>query len=161
MKDCLLLAESSAFGATAQGLTLSFSRLKRETLSYGHYSASVDEFNDPADWSTSCTTETAVDVLEPLSDVDNPYREYALIFLELAYRIDEWMSSNTNGTLAWVSVSVSLNFPSTQGLTIPEIARQMEIPEQELRRSIEGFRRIAKLDSRDTPRFYWLRARRP
>ena len=118
-------------------------------------------FLDPADWVTSCYEHHPVDDLEPLSGVLNSYREHALTYLRLMLMIDKFMASSRDGVLGWVSVSMVLQFPSTNGLTIPEIASQMEIPEQKLCRSIAGFRKRAGLDSPDTPRFYWLRARRP
>jgi hypothetical protein len=57
----------------------------------GHYPASVDEFNDPAGWDAASSREDPVDILEPLSDIENPYKEYALIHLRLLLRVDEWM----------------------------------------------------------------------
>jgi hypothetical protein len=60
-------------------------------LSSGHYSASVDEFNDPAGWDAASSRADPVDILEPLSDIENPYSEYALIHLRLLWRVDEWM----------------------------------------------------------------------
>ena len=61
-------------------------------LSSGHYSASVDEFNDSAGWDAASSRADPVDILEPLSDIENPDREYSLIHLRLLWRVDEWMA---------------------------------------------------------------------
>ena len=126
--------------------TTALSRGKREILSSGDYSASVDDFNDPANWSTSCTTETAIDILEPLPDVDNPYREKALCCMALLKAVDDFMTASQDPRLAWVGISTTLNLESTRGLAPAELARQMGCSTRALSNSRARFRKLSGLD---------------
>ena len=70
-------------------------------LSYSHHVRTYDfdsqSFNDVAAW--AITTETAMDVLEPLPDEFNSYRAVALGHLRLMLVVDSWMANSTDRVL--------------------------------------------------------------
>jgi len=60
--------------------------------------------------------------------------------------LNVFMSRATDPRLAWVAVSCTLELTSTSKLTEAEIARQIGVSEQSVRRAMNKFTKIANLD---------------
>jgi len=56
------------------------------------------------------------------------------------------MSQERDPRLAWVAVSCTLELTSNHGLAQAEIARQIGVSEQSVRRAMNKFTRLANLD---------------
>jgi hypothetical protein len=110
------------------------------------YSFDEPEFCDPADWNLASYTHHPVDDLEPLPDHSTSYRDAALECLRILASVDRFMSRATDPRLAWVAVSCTLELTSTSKLTEAEIARQIGVSEQSVRRAMNKFMRLANLD---------------
>jgi hypothetical protein len=105
------------------------------------------EFLDPADWNLASYTHHPVDDLEPLPDHQTAYRDAALECMKILRSVDAFMSRATDPRLAWTTVSIAIGLSSTNGLAECEIARQLGVTEQALRRSVGKFTRLANIDS--------------
>jgi hypothetical protein len=105
------------------------------------------EFSDCADWNRASYESHPIDSIEPLPDVVNEYRAVARAFLELFFFVDEFITAATDARLAVVAVAVVLDWPSTRGLTVPEIAEQLECSPATITRACARFREMANLDS--------------
>jgi hypothetical protein len=77
----------------------------------------------------------------------NGYRAAAIYHLGLMYAVDRFIEGSEDARLAVVAVAVVLGWPSAQGLTIGEIARQIGCAPATLTRSITRFKALARLDS--------------
>jgi hypothetical protein len=110
------------------------------------FSFDEPEFLDPADWSLASYLHHPVDDLEPLPDHHTEYRDAALECMKILRSVDVFMSRAGDPRLAWVAVSCTIGLTSTNGLAEREIARQLGVTEQALRRSVGKFVRLANLD---------------
>jgi hypothetical protein len=95
------------------------------------FSFDEPEFLDPADWSLASYLHHPVDDLEPLPDHHTEYRDAALECMKILRSVDVFMSRAGDPRL---------------GLAEREIARQLGVTEQALRRSVGKFVRLANLD---------------
>jgi hypothetical protein len=127
-------------------------------VSHAQHAASVDDFNDPADWSTCLTSETAVDVLEPLPEPVNPYRQAALTHFRVLLAVDAFMTESEDPRLAWISIAVTANLHSVHGRSPGEICSEMGVAEEDLERSVVQFRALAGIAA--DPRAILLRRQR-
>jgi hypothetical protein len=66
--------------------------------------------------------------------------------MKILRSVDVFMSRATDPRLAWVAVSCTLELTSTSKLTEAEIARQIAVSEQSVRRAVGKFMRLANLD---------------
>ena len=113
-----------------------------------HEPAGSDETNDPAGWDrASYTPDLLAELGEPLPDVVNGYRAAALAWLKCMLMIDEFITTAPDARLAVVAVAIVLGWPSTRGLTVPEIARQLGVSTSTIARACNRFREMAGLDS--------------
>ncbi|HXM28553.1 MAG TPA: hypothetical protein VN957_21210 [Chthoniobacterales bacterium] len=104
------------------------------------------EFLDPASWNAASYTHHPVDDLEPIPDHSTFYRDAALECMKILRSVDAFMSRATDPRLAWVAISCTLELTSTSKLTEAEIARQIGVSEQSVRRAMNKFMRLANLD---------------
>jgi hypothetical protein len=104
------------------------------------------EFQDPADWDLASYTYHPVDDLEPLPDYSTSYRDAALECMKILRSFDVFMSRATDPRLAWIAVSCAIGLTSTSKLTEAEIARQIGVSEQSVRRAMNKFTKLANLD---------------
>ena len=104
------------------------------------------EFQDPASWNAASYNAHPVDELEPLPDHSTSYRDAALECMKILRSVDAFMSRATDPRLAWVAISCTLELTSTSKLTEAEIARQIGVSEQSVRRAMNKFMRLANLD---------------
>ena len=104
------------------------------------------EFLDPADWNLASYTAHPIDSIEPLPDHSSSYRDAALECMKILRSVDAFMSRATDPRLAWVAISCTLELTSTSKLTEAEIARQIGVSEQSVRRAMNKFMRLANLD---------------
>jgi Homeodomain-like domain len=106
---------------------------------------SDNDFEDPAGWSRASYQSHPVDFLEPLSDEPNDYRAAAIYHLQFMYAVDEFVTAATDARLAVIAVAIVLGWPSTRGLTVPEIADQLGISTSTIARACARFREMAGL----------------
>jgi hypothetical protein len=92
-------------------------------------------------------TITRATISSLLPDIPNPYRQAALHYLGLMYSVDQFLTEAKDARFAVIVVAVVLGWPSAQGLTIGEIARQLGCTPAALTRSIARFKALAGLDS--------------
>jgi hypothetical protein len=85
------------------------------------------------------------DDLEPLPDIPNPYREAALRHLALIYVVDDYITSAKDARFAVIVVAITLGWPSTRGMTAPEIASQIGCSPLTITRACARFREMAGL----------------
>jgi hypothetical protein len=111
------------------------------------FSFDEPEFCDPADWNLASYTAHPIDSIEPLPDYSTSYRDAALECMKILRSVDVFMSQSTDPRLAWVAVSCTLELTSTSKLTEAEIARQIGVSEQSVRRAVTKFTRLADIDS--------------
>ncbi len=104
------------------------------------------EFLDPADWNAASYNAYPIDSIEPLPDHHTEYRDAALECMKILRSVDAFMSRATDPRLAWVAVSCTIGLTSTSKLTEAEIARQIGVSEQSVRRAMNKFMRLANLD---------------
>jgi len=104
------------------------------------------KFLDPSDWNIASYNAHPVDQIEPLPDHSSSYRDAALECMKILRSVDVFMSRATDPRLAWVAVSCTLELTSTSKLTEAEIARQIGVSEQSVRRAMAKFTKIANLD---------------
>jgi hypothetical protein len=127
------------------------SRPDRVTCSFAmrhfHEPAGLNDFDDPATWDAASYSAHPIDSIEPLSDEPNPYREAALHHLGLIYSIDEYLTEAKDARFAAIVVAIVLGWPSTRGLTVPEIAGQLGVSVLTISRACAGFREMAGLDA--------------
>ena len=105
------------------------------------------EFLDPADWNLASYTHHPVDEIEPLPDYSSSYRDAALECMKILRSVDVFMARATDPRLAWIAISCTLELTSTNKLTEAEIARQIGVSEQSVRRAVTKFTRLADIDS--------------
>src|SRR5258708_2727106 len=104
------------------------------------------EFCDPAGWNLASYTAHPIDSIEPLPDHSSSYRDAALECLRILGSVDRFMSRARDSRLAWTAISCTLELTSTSKLTETEIARQLGVSEQSVRRAMNKFMRLANLD---------------
>jgi len=104
------------------------------------------EFLDPADWNAASYNAHPIDSIEPLPDHHTEYRDAALECMKILRSVDAFMSQERDPRLAWVAVSCTLELTSNHGLAQAEIARQIGVSEQSVRRAMNKFTRLANLD---------------
>src|SRR5260221_1665350 len=75
-----------------------------------------------------------------------PTQDAALQLLGILTAVDSFMSQERDPRLAWVAISCTLELTSTSKLTETEIARQIGVSEQSVRRAMNKFMRLANLD---------------
>jgi hypothetical protein len=109
------------------------------------------EFQDPASWDVASYTHHPVDDLEPIPDDHTAYRDAALECMKILRSVDVFMSRARDPRLAWVAVSCTLELTSTSKLTEAEIARQIGVSEQSVRRAMNKFTKLANLDPAGGP----------
>ena len=112
-----------------------------------HEPAGTDDFDDPAAWDRASYNHHPCDDFEPLPDVSNPYRQAAILHLELMYVVDEYLMAAPDARLAVIVVAIVLGWPSARGWTIPEIASQIGCSPLTITRACARFRELAGLDS--------------
>ena len=105
------------------------------------------EFCDPAGWNLASYTAHPIDSIEPLPDHSSSYRDAALECLRILGSVDRFMSRARDSRLAWTAISCTLELTSTNKLTEAEIARQIGVSEQSVRRAVTKFTRLADIDS--------------
>src|SRR5438105_1443006 len=105
------------------------------------------EFLDPSDWNIASYNAHPIDQIEPLPDHSSSYRDAALECMKILRSVDVFISRARDSRLAWTAVSSAIGLTSTNGLAEREIARQLGVTEQALRRSVGKFVRSADLDS--------------
>ena len=110
-----------------------------------HEPAGLNDTNDPATWDCASYNHHPCDDLEPIDLAPNGYRQAALHHLQLMFCIDEFVSAAEDARLAVVAVSVTLQWPSTRGLTLPEIAGQLGVSASTITRACTRFREMAGL----------------
>ncbi len=106
-----------------------------------------ESFNDPSGWNRASYSAHPIDSIELLSDEPNGYRQAALHHSELMYAIDRFIEAAPDARLAVVAVAVVLGWPSTRGLTVPEIAEQLGVSTSTIARACARFREMAGLGS--------------
>jgi hypothetical protein len=74
--------------------------------------------------------------LEPVAAEASSYRDAALECMKIPRSVDVFMSRARDPRLAWTAVSSTIGLTSTNGLAEREIARQLGVTEQALRRSV-------------------------
>jgi len=104
------------------------------------------EFLDPADWNAASYNAHPIDSIEPLPDHHSEYRDAALECMKILRSVDVFMARATDPRLAWIAVSCAIGLTSTSKLTEAEIARQIGVSEQSVRRAMNKFTKIANLD---------------
>jgi hypothetical protein len=104
------------------------------------------EFQDPADWNAASYNAHPIDQIEPLPDYSTSYRAAALECMKILRSVDVFMSRSADPRLAWVAVSCTIGLTSTSKLTEAEIARQIGVSVQSVRRAMNKFMRLANLD---------------
>jgi hypothetical protein len=112
-----------------------------------HEPAGSNETNDPADWNVASYESHPIDSIEPIDVEPNDYRAAALAHLQLMYAVDEFITAAPDARLAVVSIAICLGWPSTRGLTGPEIAKQLGCSPVTIARACDRFRELANLDS--------------
>ena len=75
----------------------------------------------------SYTPDLFAELGEPLPEAVNGYRAAALAWLNAMIAVDEFILAAPDARLAVVSVAICLGWPSTRGLTVPEIAEQLGV----------------------------------
>jgi hypothetical protein len=104
--------------------------------------------NRPRGWNrASYTPDLFAELGEPLPEAPNDYRAAALAHLQLMLCIDEFITAAEDARLAVVSIAICLGWPSTRGLTAPEIAEQLGCSPATITRACARFREMANLDS--------------
>jgi hypothetical protein len=99
------------------------------------FSFDEPEFLDPADWNAASYNAHPIDSIEPLPDHHTEYRDAALECMKILTSVDAFMARATDPRLAWVAISCTLELTSTNKLTEAEIARQIGVSEQSVRRA--------------------------
>jgi hypothetical protein len=110
------------------------------------FSFDETEFCDPADWNAASYNDHPIDSIEPLFDDPTPYRTAAIACLRILGSVDRFMAQSADPRLAWVAVSCTLELTSTSKLTEAEIARQIGVSEQSVRRATAKFVKLANFD---------------
>jgi hypothetical protein len=87
------------------------------------------------------------DEIEPPPDAPNDYRQAALYHLQLLYAVDRYMETAPDARLAIIAISITLGWPSTRGLTVPEIAGQLGVSAATITRACARFREMSGLGS--------------
>jgi hypothetical protein len=101
---------------------------------------------DPVGWNrASYTPDFLAELGEPLAEPVNGYRQAAIYHLRLMYACDEFLAAASHARLAVIVVAVVLGWPSTRGLTVPEIAKQLGISTSTITRACARFREMAGL----------------
>jgi hypothetical protein len=107
---------------------------------------SDSEFNDCAEWNrASYTPDFLAELGEPLPDAPNDYRAAALFHLGIMYAVDEFLTAAPDARVGIVAVAVVLGWPSTRGLSVGDIAGQLDCTPTALTRSIARFKTLAGL----------------
>src|SRR5260221_14523881 len=75
-----------------------------------------------------------------------PTQDAALQLLGILTAVESFMSQERDPRLAWVAISCTLELTSTSKLTETEIARQIGVSEQSVRRTMNKFMRLANLE---------------
>ena len=101
--------------------------------------------NDPATWDRASYNHHPCDDFEPLPDVSNPYRQAAIAYLQLMFAVDEFITAAPDARFAVIAVAIVLGWPSTRGLTVPEIAEQLGVSASTITRNCARFREMAGL----------------
>lgn len=119
-----------------------------------HFSVTHSETtNDPAGWNSACYTADPVDIMEPLAEDPNPYREYSLANLRILLAIDAFVSAAGDARLRWVAVSYALDLTSIRGLPKAEACRQMGVTERRLECNIARFKATAGIDAAELSKY--------
>ena len=107
----------------------------------------AEDFGERQGNRASYTPDLFAELGEPLPDVVNGYRAAALAWLKIMFAVDEFILAAEDARLAVVAVAVVLGWPSTRGLTVPEIAEQLGVSTSTITRACARFREMAGLDS--------------
>ena len=83
----------------------------------------------------------------------NGYRQAALTFLHVMATIDGFILAAPDAWIAFVVVAIALRWPSVRGLSIDNVASQLDCTPVALTRSIARFKAMAGLDSAGGVRF--------
>ena len=111
-----------------------------------HFDRGSDsEFNDPGGWNKASYFDDPIDSIEPLPDAPNDYRQAALYHLRIMLAVDRFITAADDARLAVVAVSIALGWPSTRGLTVPEIAEQLGTTPATITRACTRFREMSGL----------------
>src|SRR6266576_843839 len=97
------------------------------------------KFLDPSDWNIASYNAHPIDQIESVAAEASSYRGAALHCLQILASVDRFMSRARDLRLAWTAVSSAIGLTSTNGLAESEIARQLGVTEQALRRSVGKF----------------------
>jgi hypothetical protein len=120
-----------------------------------HFDRGLDSetFNDPGGWDRASYNHHPCDDFEPLPDIPNPYREASLAYLKLMWDVDEYLAEAKDARFAVIVVAIVLGWPSTRGLTVTEIADQIECSPATISRACARFREMAGLAAGGGVRF--------
>ena len=100
--------------------------------------SSAEQFADAADWAVY--TRLPIDDLEPRCEVANSYRAAARCYLDLLFRLDDFMVSADDARLAWTVVGIAFQLNSVRHMSVPEIAAAIGVREKALKRAVESFK---------------------
>jgi hypothetical protein len=114
---------------------------------------SDNDFNDPATWNKASCSPDLLDEIEPLPDPVNGYRQAAIYHLQLMFVVDDFVTAAEDARLAVVACAICLGWPSTRGMTVPEIASQLGVSTSTMGRACARFREMAGLGSAGGVRF--------
>ena len=100
--------------------------------------------NDPAGWHASSYVAHPIDLIEPTTDVENPFREYSLGWMKTLAAIDQFLMTSRDPRLAWIAVAVVLRLTSVRGLSVGNIAAQLGCSEAAVNHATARFRRLTE-----------------
>ena len=118
-----------------------------------HRDCGSDNDLDPAGWNRASYSAHPIDSIEPISYEPNSYRAAALYHLQLMFCIDAFITAAPDARVAVCRVSVVLGWPSTRGLTVPEIAEQLGVSASTITRACARFKTLVGLNSAGGVRF--------
>jgi hypothetical protein len=132
------------FGSTTWRPTVEHGKAK-PGMNNHHFDRGPESDVDPATWNRASYNHHPCDDLEPIDLVPNSYREAALHFLGIMYAIDQFWETAPDARAAAVAVAIVLQWPSTRGLSVPEIAGQLGTTPATIARACARFSEIAGL----------------
>jgi hypothetical protein len=106
---------------------------------------SASDFNDASTWNRASYNHHPCDDFEPLPDAPNHYRAAALYHLRIMLAVDEFITAAEDARFAVIVVAVTLQLPSVRGLSIGDIAGQLECSPATITRACTRFREMAGL----------------